>query len=95
MKKVKKYADGGIVINQQPPAPLQLAGLAGYGTSTNSLYPTRGNEGSAGTNQTFNIQPQATASQPEQAVTAMKRGGKVKSASSRADGCAVRGKTKA
>lgn len=43
-----------------------------------------------GMNQTFNIQPTVSAGQPTQ----MKKGGKVSSASKRADGCATKGKTR-
>jgi hypothetical protein len=95
-KKTKRFAEGGITINQQPSAQPQLAGLAGYGSGENSLYPTRSGEaGGAGsqTTQTFNMQPQANASPME--TTTMKRGGKVSSASKRGDGCAIRGKTRA
>jgi hypothetical protein len=95
-KKTKRFAEGGITINQQPAQQTQLAGLAGYGGSENSLYPTRsGDAGGAGsqTTQTFNMQPQANASPME--TTTMKRGGKVSSASRRGDGCAIRGKTRA
>jgi len=95
-KKTKRFAEGGITINQQPAEQTQLAGLAGYGSGENSLYPTRSGE-SAGagsqTTQTFNMQPQANASPME--TTTMKRGGKVSSASKRGDGCAIRGKTRA
>jgi hypothetical protein len=85
--KVKKYADGGSVDQTQQPT-----------------YPFYGNQpqaggASGGTNQTFNIQPQATAGAPEQQQQSMqqsfKKGGKVSSASKRADGCAIRGKTRA
>jgi hypothetical protein len=99
MRKTKKYAEGGITINQETPGQTQLPGLTGYGSGTNDLYPTRSGESSSvdtsssGTNQTFNIQPQANASPMETA--SMKRGGKVSSASKRADGCAIRGKTRA
>jgi hypothetical protein len=96
MRKAKKYAEGGITINQQPSGQTQLPGLAGYGGSENSLYPTRSGEaGGAGsqTTQTFNMQPQANAAPME--TTTMKRGGKVSSASRRGDGCAIRGKTRA
>ncbi len=94
MKKAKRYQEGGVTINQQA-APQPLPGLAGYGTPTNT-YPFQSSTPSAtdtgsGLNQTFNIQPSAQAGQPQQ----MKRGGKVKSASQRADGCAIRGKTRA
>jgi hypothetical protein len=93
-KKVKRYQDGGITINQPAPAP-ELPGLAGYGGGTNT-YPFQSNssgstDSGSGVNQTFNIQPTASAGEPVQ----MKRGGKVSSASKRADGCALRGKTRA
>jgi len=97
-KKVKRYQEGGVTINQQAPAP-ELPGLAGYGASTNT-YPFQSSSGStpaatdsgSGVNQTFNIQPSASAGgEPVQ----MKRGGKVSAASKRADGCAIRGKTRA
>lgn len=101
-KKVKRYQEGGVTINQQAPTPMELPGLAGYGASTNT-YPFQSSSGasdlstssgtSPGVNQTFNIQPTAQSGQP--ATTTMKRGGKVSSASKRADGCALRGKTRA
>jgi hypothetical protein len=87
MKKggtVKKYADGGMT--QQPTYPF-------YGNQ-----PQAGGQ-NGGTNQTFNMQPQANAApnqQPmQQPMQTFKKGGKVSSASSRADGCAIRGKTRA
>jgi hypothetical protein len=95
-KKVKRYQEGGVTINQQA-APMELPGLAGYGAATNTYpFQSSGSTPSAtdtgsGVNQTFNIQPSAQAGQPQQ----MKRGGKVNSASRRADGCAIRGKTRA
>jgi hypothetical protein len=93
MKKAKRYQEGGVTINQQA-TPQPLPGLAGYGAPTNT-YPFQSTSAPAsqdsGVNQTFNIQPSAQAGQPQQ----MKRGGKVKSASQRADGCAIRGKTRA
>ena len=101
MRKVKKYAEGGITINQEAPAQTRSPGLFGYESGSGNLYPTRSGDGSgsstsAGTNQTFNIQPQATAGQPTETITTMKRGGTVRSsASRRADGCAIRGKTRA
>jgi hypothetical protein len=89
-KKTKRYQDGGIVINQQP--------AQGYFGNTTSTYPFQSSntapaatDTGSGVNQTFNIQPSAQAGQP----TTMKRGGKVSSASKRADGCAIRGKTRA
>ena len=81
--KVKKYADGGMT--QQPTYPF-------YGNQ-----PQAGGQ-NGGTNQTFNMQPQANAApnpQQQQPMQAFKKGGKVSSASSRADGCAIRGKTRA
>lgn len=92
MKKAKCYQDGGII----NPNAIQLPGIPGQSPS-NSTYPFQSSgvsmpSGSdSGLNQTFNIQPSAQAGQPQQ----MKRGGKVKSASKRADGCAIRGKTRA
>lgn len=95
MKKVKRFQEGGITINQ--PAP-SLAGLAGYGESSNT-YPFQSNAGASaspsqdsGVNQTFNIQPTASTGAPE--TSAFKKGGKVSSASSRGDGIAMRGKTR-
>jgi len=82
--KVKKYADGGMT--QQPTYPF-------YGNQ-----PQAGGQ-NGGTNQTFNMQPQANAApnqQPmQQPMQAFKKGGKVSSASKRADGIAIRGKTRA
>ena len=80
-KKVKRYQEGGVTINQQAPAPTELPGLAGYGGSTNT-YP-------------FQSSGSAPSAQAEQPATTMKRGGKVSSASRRGDGCAIRGKTRA
>lgn len=99
-KKVKRYQEGGVTINQPAPAP-ELPGLAGYGASTNTYpFQSSGSASSAtdtgsgsGVNQTFNIQPTAQSGQP--GTTTMKRGGKVSAASKRADGCAIRGKTRA
>jgi hypothetical protein len=81
--KVKKYADGGMT--QQPTYPF-------YGNQ-----PQAGGQ-NGGTNQTFNMQPQANAGAPnpqQQPMQTFKKGGKVSSASKRADGCAIRGKTRA
>jgi len=81
--KVKKYADGGMT--QQPTYPF-------YGNT-----PQAGGM-NGGTNQTFNMQPQANAGAPnpqQQPMQNFKKGGKVSSASKRADGCAIRGKTRA
>ena len=80
--KVKKYADGGMT--QQPTYPF-------YGNQ-----PQAGGQ-NGGTNQTFNMQPQANAAPnpQQQPMQAFKKGGNVSSASKRADGCAIRGKTRA
>lgn len=78
--KVKKYADGGMT--QQPTYPF-------YGNQ-----PQAGGQ-NGGMNQTFNMQPQANADANQQPQQRFKKGGKVSSASSRADGCAIRGKTRA
>lgn len=75
----KRYADGGEIAAQQPTYPF-------YGNQPVAST----TEPSAGMNQTFNIQPTASAGQPTQ----MKKGGKVSSASKRADGCATKGKTR-
>jgi hypothetical protein len=77
--RVKRYADGGEIAAQQPTYPF-------YGNQPVAST----TEPSAGTSQTFNIQPTASAGQPTQ----MKKGGKVSSASKRADGCATKGKTR-
>jgi hypothetical protein len=81
--KVKKYADGGMT--QQPTYPF-------YGNQ-----PQAGGQ-NGGTNQTFNMQPQVNAApnpQQQPMQQTFKSGGKVSSASKRADGCAIRGKTRA
>jgi hypothetical protein len=77
--RVKRYADGGDVATQQPTYPF-------YG---NTPQPST-TQPETGVNQTFNIQPSASAGRPTQ----MKKGGKVSSASKRADGCATKGKTR-
>ena len=82
--KVKKYADGGQIQGQvqQPTYPF-------YGNT-----PQAGGQ-NGGMNQTFNMQPQANADSSQQPQQRFKKGGAVKSASARADGCAIRGKTRA
>jgi hypothetical protein len=84
--RVKKYADGGTVgMTQQPTYPF-------YGNQ-----PQAGGQ-NGGMNQTFNMQPQANAApnpQQQPMQQTFKNGGKVSSASKRADGCAIRGKTRA
>jgi len=77
--KKKRYAEGGEIAAQQP------------------TYPFYGNQPAASTtqpgepvNQTFNIQPGMSS-----ADMGFKKGGRVRTASQRADGCAIRGKTRA
>ena len=82
MRKRKKFADGGVTGQTQQPT-----------------YPFYGNQPQAGgqnggVNQTFNMQPQANVD-PNQQQQRFKKGGKVSSASKRADGCCIRGKTRA
>lgn len=82
-RRAKKYALGGEVdAPQQPTYPFSMNQAAGGGDS-----------GAGGVNQTFNIQPQAMNEPPGSGGTIFKKGGKV-SASRRADGIAVRGKTR-
>ena len=80
----KRYNDGGIT--QQPTYP--------FGTNAQAATPAD-TSGAGGVNQTFNMQPQATAEPAAPAPSGFKKGGKVKSASARADGIAIRGKTRA
>jgi hypothetical protein len=75
----KRYADGGEIAAQQPTYPF-------YG---NQPAPTT-TQPSEGVSQTFNIQPGMAPSD-----MGFKKGGTVRSASQRADGCAIRGKTRA
>lgn len=77
--RVKRYADGGDISAQQPTYPF-------YGNQPSPAT----TQPSSGVSQTFNIQPGMA---PE--GMAFKKGGKVKTASQRADGCAIRGKTRA
>jgi hypothetical protein len=102
-KKVKRYQDGGMTYQDAPMQNTNMqtpSATSGYVGNTASSYPFQSSGVSAsapttdvgsGVNQTFNIQPSAQAGQP----AAMKRGGVVKTASKRADGCAIRGKTRA
>lgn len=91
MKKTKRYADGGGVNAQAPTYP--------FGVNNPSTPAMPGSQGSSGMNQTFNITPTAQSGQPQAQQTPQpsnfKSGGKVKSASARADGCCVRGRTRA
>jgi hypothetical protein len=82
----KRYNDGGIT--QQPTYP--------FGTNAPAATTTSDGSSMGGVNQTFNMQPQATA-QPATPATTFKKGGKVSrsSASKRADGIAIRGRTRA
>jgi hypothetical protein len=78
----KRYNDGGIT--QQPTYP--------FGTNVQATAPAD-TSGAGGVNQTFNMQPQATA-QPAAPAATFKKGGKVGGYRTAADGCASRGKTK-
>lgn len=84
MAKTKRYNDGGVT--QQPTYP--------FGTNVQPVAAPAGTEGMGGVNQTFNMQPQATATPAAPTGTPFKKGGKVNSASKRGDGIAQRGKTK-
>jgi hypothetical protein len=116
-KKTKKFNTGGLTIT-----PTETNQSSTYPFTNQSAGAGMSSSEGSGMNQTFNIQPSATAGQPQQPF---KKGGKVKSptmtfqtytktgkeaglktvpakkmakggtASSRADGCAVRGKTRA
>jgi hypothetical protein len=79
MKK-KHYADGGLAEIAQS-AQDMMTDVDSMATKIN--YGTSGT--SAGANQALGFN----------AINNMKRGGKVSSASKRADGCAIRGKTRA
>jgi hypothetical protein len=74
-KKTKRFAEGGITINQ----PAQIPSLPQPNTGLQGSYPFQGtasaDSSGTGVNQTFNMQPQATAGQPAEA---MRRGGKIK-----------------
>ena len=85
MKK-KRFNDGGIT--QQPTYP--------FGTNVQAAAPTD-TQAAGGVNQTFNMQPQATAQPATPTGASFKKGGKVSrsSASKRADGIAKRGLTRA
>ena len=85
MTKKKRYNDGGIAgATQQPTYP--------FGTNVQAATPA--DQSASGVNQTFNMQPQATAQPAAPAAPAFKKGGKVNSASKRGDGIAQRGKTR-
>ena len=80
----KRYNDGGVT--QQPK----------YALGTNAPAATTTSDGSSmgGVNQTFNMQPQATAQPSAPTGATFKKGGKVGGYRTAADGCASRGKTK-
>ena len=80
----KRYNDGGIT--QQPTYP--------FGTNAPAATTTSDGSSAGGVNQTFNMQPQATAQPSAPTGATFKKGGKVGSASKRADGIAMRGKTR-
>lgn len=89
MKK-KRFNDGGMATaTQQPTYP--------FGTNVQQSAAPADTQAAGGVNQTFNMQPQATAESPTSAPTGFKKGGKVtrSSASKRADGIAKRGLTRA
>lgn len=77
-RKTKRFDVGGSVGTTQQPT---------YPFSTNAQQPASAQDGQ-GVNQTFNMQPQASAGQPQQMT--FRKGGYVK----KADGCAQRGKTR-
>jgi len=83
MAKTKRYNDGGVT--QQPTYP--------FGTNVQTTPPA-GTQAAGGVNQTFNMQPQATAQPAAPTASTFKKGGKVVSASKRGDGIAQRGKTR-
>jgi hypothetical protein len=83
MAKVKRYNYGGVT--QQPTYP--------FGTNAESSNTSDSDE-VGGVNQTFNMQPQATAQPTVSTAPVFKKGGKVVSASKRGDGIAQRGKTR-
>jgi hypothetical protein len=83
MTKTKRYNDGGVT--QQPTYP--------FGTNVQATTPTD-TQSAGGVNQTFNMQPQATAQPAATTAPTFKKGGKVVSASKRGDGIAQRGKTR-
>ena len=79
----KRYNDGGIT--QQPTYP--------FGTNVQATAPAD-MSGAGGVNQTFNMQPQATAQPAAPTGAPFKKGGKVSGYRKVADGCASRGKTR-
>jgi len=89
MKK-KRFDDGGVVgATQQPTYP--------FGTNVQPSTTPADAQTAGGVNQTFNMQPQATAQPAAPAPSGFKKGGRVSrsSASKRADGIAKRGFTRA
>jgi hypothetical protein len=89
MKK-KRFDDGGVVsATQQPTYP--------FGTNVQQSSAPADTQAAGGVNQTFNMQPQATAQPAAPAPSGFKKGGQVSrsSASKRADGIAKRGLTRA
>jgi hypothetical protein len=82
----KRYNDGGMTgVTQQPTYPFGTNAPAAASTDTSGL---------GGVNQTFNMQPQATAQPAAAPAATFKKGGKVSGYRKAADGCASRGKTK-
>lgn len=89
MKK-KRFNDGGMAgATQQPTYP--------FGTNVQQTANPADTQAAGGVNQTFNMQPQATAQPAAPSAPTFKKGGKVSrsSASKRADGIAKRGLTRA
>ena len=86
----KRFNDGGMAgATQQPTYP--------FGTNVQPSASPADTQTAGGVNQTFNMQPQATAQPAAPAAPVFKKGGHVSrsSASKRADGIAIRGKTRA
>jgi hypothetical protein len=86
----KRYNDGGVTgATQQPTYP--------FGTNVQPSAAPADTQAAGGVNQTFNMQPQATAQPAAPSTSGFKKGGKVSrsSASKRADGIAIRGRTRA
>lgn len=86
----KRFNDGGMAgTTQQPTYP--------FGTNAQATAAPADTQAAGGVNQTFNMQPQATAQPAAPTPSGFKKGGKVSrsSASKRADGIAKRGLTRA
>lgn len=84
----KKYVDGGAVL-----APQNMNTYPYTNTNMSAGAAPAGGAGS-GVNQPFGVQPQMQPQLPRPGIR-FKKGGSVSRASKRADGCCVRGKTRA